>query len=84
MASNEPEDTLLSYDIPIEVENPDMKDSFMQDPLEIKKKGQLPPMDQKPSIDDILNGLFPARKFMSSGRYFIQKISVVDGSRDDL
>jgi hypothetical protein len=42
----------------------------MQDPLNIRKKAALPPLDSKPTIEDILNSMFPPKKWKDADHYF--------------
>lgn len=39
------------------------------------KKNQLPPMDTKPSSEDILNAILPPREWVESGKHYIQYVS---------
>ncbi|EGR30286.1 hypothetical protein IMG5_135820 [Ichthyophthirius multifiliis] len=78
------QDTLLRYN-PVEiVESPPDKENYLQDPLDIKKRPQLPTLDQKPTIEDILNSIFPPRKWEQDGKYQRQTISCQEASRLDL
>ena len=35
-----------------------------------KKKAQLPPMESKPSSEDILNAILPPREWVENGKFF--------------
>ena len=48
------------------------------------KKSQLPPMDTKPSSEDILNAILPPREWVESGKHFIQYVSHQPASRVDV
>ena len=48
------------------------------------KKQQLPPMDTKPSSEDILNAILPPREWVESGKHFIQYVSHQPASRVDV
>ena len=48
------------------------------------KKQQLPPMDTKPSSEDILNAILPPREWVESGKHYIQYVSHQPASRVDV
>ena len=39
------------------------------------KKLILPPMDQKPSTEEILNALLPPREYIEGGNHYIEYVS---------
>lgn len=49
-----------------------------------KKKTQLPPLENKPSTDDILNAILPPREWEYEGKHYIQYVSHAPASRDDV
>lgn len=74
-----PRDTLLKYDDPIESLIPldkaepklNIKGLPSTSPLShllaaMKKKTQLPPLESKPSSDDILNAILPPREWLEN------------------
>lgn len=68
MESAQPmDDNILRYGDPYEVEGTwDMKESGLNQ----KRKPQLPPLDQKLSIEEILNTIFPPKRFEVDGHNF--------------
>lgn len=80
------EDTILVYTDPIEVEPPENKEAFLRESglQHHKKKTYLPPLENKPSMDEILNTIFPPKRFEFEGRYFLKPVSTRDAQRDDL
>jgi len=48
------------------------------------KKSQLPPMENKPSNEDILNAILPPREWVESGKHLIQYVSHQPASRVDV
>ena len=72
MIEGRPRESLVQYENPIEVsggQGDPFKKSFGS------KKQQLPPMDTKPSSEDILNAILPRREWVESGKHFIQYVS---------
>ncbi|KAL4453902.1 hypothetical protein ABPG74_003785 [Tetrahymena malaccensis] len=49
-----------------------------------KKKHQLPPLESKPSTDDILNAILPPREWDHEGTHYIQYVSHNPASREDV
>lgn len=79
------EDTLLVYAEPVEVEPPENRESFLRESgFGTRRKTQLPPLDTKPSIRDILDAIFPARRSELEGHFFERHVSTQDALRDDL
>lgn len=68
MIEGRPRESLVQFENPIEV-------SGGFDPMGGKsfgsKKQQLPPMDTKPSSEDILNAILPPREWVESGKHYI-------------
>ena len=48
------------------------------------KRNQLPPMENKPSNEDILNAILPPREWVEGGKHFIQYVSHQPASRVDV
>ena len=78
------EDTLLVQSDPIEVEAPENKDSFLRDSGFGSRKKQLPPLENKPSTEEILNTIFPPKRMEFEGHYFVRPVSIQDANREDL
>ena len=49
-----------------------------------KKKTQLPPMESKPSTEDILNAILPPREWVEGGKHYIQYVSHQEATRVDV
>lgn len=49
-----------------------------------KKKTQLPPMESKPSTEDILNAILPPREWVETGKHYIQYVSHQEATRVDV
>ncbi|CAK89336.1 unnamed protein product (macronuclear) [Paramecium tetraurelia] len=76
--------TLVRYEEPIEINEDEMQLEMQEQVLNQKKKQQLQPLDQKWSIDEILNKFFPPRRFEHEAHFFKQVVSVNDVKRDEL
>ena len=48
------------------------------------KKQQLPPLDTKPSSEDILNAILPPREWVENGKHYIQYVSHTPATRVDV
>ena len=48
------------------------------------KKQQLPPLDTKPTSEDILNAILPPREWVEQGKHYIQYVSHQPASRVDV
>ena len=48
------------------------------------KKQQLPPMEAKPSSEDILNSILPPREWVEAGKHAVSYISHMPASRIDI
>lgn len=82
-----PRESLVKYENPIEVSNT----SDATRGLQGKKKPQLPPLESKPStevclewIQDILNAILPPIEWDHDGKHYIQYVSHVPASREDV
>ncbi|KAL4477344.1 hypothetical protein ABPG72_002338 [Tetrahymena utriculariae] len=78
------DDGLLKYQVPLRIDAPIDKESYLKDPLQIKKKPQLPPLDQKSNIEEILNSIFPPKKWQKNNEYYKANVSADEVSRFDL
>lgn len=61
-------ETLVKYDDPIEV--PLVDEQVLPQKgisLAMKKKTQLPPLENKPPVEDILNTILPPREWIENG-----------------
>jgi dynein light intermediate chain len=79
-SSAPPPSTLLKY-IPVPVDDPEL---LIKDPLTIKKKPQLPPLEVKAALEEILSSLFPAIDYEEEGRKLRLLVSQDQASREDL
>jgi dynein light intermediate chain len=81
--SNEPRDSLISYENPIEI-------NLQNDPAKLatvignRKKATIPAFESKPSTEDILNAILPPREWDHDGKHYIQYVSNAPASRDDV
>lgn len=85
MQEGRPRESLVQYESPIELSagvdpNDPMKKTFGA----TKKKAQLPPMESKPSSEDILNAILPPREWLENGKHYIQYVSHAEASRVDV
>ena len=53
-------------------------------PSTIKKKAQLPPLETKPTTDNILDALLPPREWIENGIHFKQHVSHQPAKREDV
>lgn len=76
------EETILKWDPEIEVTNDfKMKDyPDWSNPL-ARKKNPLPALEKLPPLDDILNSVFPVRKFEINGKKYVQFVSAEEPER---
>lgn len=49
-----------------------------------KKKGTLPPIQGKPTTENILNSILPAREWIENGEHYIMNVSPQQASRVDV
>merc|ERR1712086_533523 len=82
MVEGRPRESLVQYENPIEISGGNEMDPFKKSFG--SKKQQLPPMDTKPSSEDILNAILPPRERVESGKHFIQYVSHQPASRVDV
>lgn len=76
--------TLVRYNEPEEISVEEMENELQENALNQKKKQQLQPLDQKWSIEELLNKFFPPRRFEHEQHFFKQTVSLVDVVRDEL
>lgn len=50
----------------------------------MKKKGTLPPMENKPNQENILNAILPPREWVENGKHYIQYVSHQQATRVDV
>ena len=74
MIEGRPRESLVQFENPIEVSGGYGAEGFGQKSFGSKKQ-QLPPMDTKPSSEDILNAILPPREWVESGKHYIQYVS---------
>jgi len=75
MIEGRPRESLVQFENPIEISGgQDPSDPFGKS-MGGKRKGQLPPMENKPSSEDILNAILPPREWVENGKHFIQYVS---------
>ena len=81
-----PRESLIQYEEPIEINQAaDANKSQPLGPAGAKKKGvNLPPLETKPSTDDILNAILPPREWDQEGKHYIQYVSHNSASREDV
>ena len=80
--SSKPRESLVQYEPPIEItQNSEI--ARLQS-MQGKKKAQLPPLEAKPSTEDILNAILPPREWDFEGKHFIQYVSHAPASREDV
>ena len=86
MSSNPgPRESLIQYEEPIEINQ--TPDTGKSQPITggLKKKTvNLPPLETKPSTDDILNAILPPREWDQDGKHYIQYVSHNSASREDV
>ncbi|KAM3132994.1 hypothetical protein pb186bvf_014850 [Paramecium bursaria] len=75
-----PRQSLVQYEPPIEMN----QNSDMSRLMGGKKKASLPPLESKPSTEDILNAILPPREWDQDGKHFIQYVSHASASREDV
>jgi len=78
--NSEPRESLLKYDEPKELgPQPEGMNG-----LKSKKKANIPSMESKPTIDEILDAMFPAVEWFQDAKHYIKKVSKTPTSRDDV
>jgi len=76
--NGEPRESLLKYDEPKELGPQELNGQ------KNKKKVTVPSMESKPSIEEILDAVFPAIEWNQDGKHYIKKVSKTPTSRDDV
>ena len=86
MSSNPgPRESLIQYEEPIEMNQPTDSGKIQPGTGGLKKKTMnLPPLETKPSTDDILNAILPPREWDQDGKHYIQYVSHNSASREDV
>jgi dynein light intermediate chain len=80
-----PRESLIQYEEPIEINQAAETGKGQQGAGGLKKKGvNLPPLETKPSTDDILNAILPPREWDQEGKHYIQYVSHNSASREDV
>lgn len=80
-----PRESLIQYEEPIEMNQMTDSGKLQAGPLGAKKKAvNLPPLEAKPSTDDILNAILPPREWDQEGKHYIQYVSHNPASREDV
>ncbi|OMJ88136.1 hypothetical protein SteCoe_9951 [Stentor coeruleus] len=79
-----PRETLVNYDPPIEVSADFVPLKKKNLGPAGKKKGSLPPMESKPSIEEYLNSILPPREWTQEEKRYIQYVSNQGASRQDV
>ena len=85
MIEGRPRESLVQYENPIGISG----GSSQFDPFAVgktfgTKKQHLPPIDNKPNNEDILNAILPPREWVENGKHFIQYVSHQPASRVDV
>lgn len=78
-----PRETLVVYSSPQEVTEQMQLKKKLIIPVG-KKKGMLPPVEVKPTLDEYLNYILPPRQWSESGKEFIEYASTLQSSRQDV
>ncbi len=80
MIEGRPRESLVQFENPIEISGGPSVDGVNFG----TKKTHLPPIESKPSSEDILNAILPPREWVESGKHFIQYVSHQPASRVDV
>jgi len=83
--NHRPRESLVQYEAPIEVG----QDTHQRQKVNLtgtagKKKGQLQPLETKPTTDDILHAILPPREWLEENKHYIQYVSNQKPSRTDV
>lgn len=78
-----PRDTLVQFDPPQEVTADYMPNKKRSIGPSGRKKTVLPPMESKPSMEDILHAILPPREWSQENKHFLQYVSHSQASRTD-
>lgn len=85
MQEGRPRESLVLHDTPIEIgPGADPTDPFKKSFGTSKRKGNLPPMENRPKQEDILNAILPPREWVEGGKHWIQYVSHQPASRIDV
>lgn len=80
-----PRESLIQYEEPIEINQTADGNKSQPGTGGVRKKGtNLPPLETKPSTDDILNAILPPREWDQDGKHYIQYVSHNSASREDV
>ena len=60
----------MQFENPIEISGSSSQDQFNKKSFG-SKKSHLPPIDNKPSSEDILNAILPPREWVDTGKHFV-------------
>jgi hypothetical protein len=72
MIPGRPRESLVLYDPPQEIPaGVDPNDPFKKSFGSSKRRGTLPPLENKPKQEDILNAILPAREWVEQGKHYI-------------
>ncbi|KRX02805.1 hypothetical protein PPERSA_04008 [Pseudocohnilembus persalinus] len=77
----QPRESLVQYEPPIEVT---ADSDLVRQGIQGRKKAQLPPIESKPTTEDILNSILPPREWEHDGKHYIQYVSHSSASREDV
>ena len=83
MQEGRPRESLVLHDTPIEIgPASDPSDPFKKSFGTSKRKGQLPPMENRPKQEDILNAILPPREWVENGKCSFCNRSNLNLTRD--
>ena len=71
MVEETPRETLLQFEPPQEVAGDIAPTKKRATGMSSRRKGGLPPLDAKPSIEDILHAVLPPREWLETGRKYV-------------
>lgn len=78
--NGEPRESLLKFEEPKELgPQPDGVNGIRS-----KKKVTMPSMENKPSVDEILDAMFPSVEWYQDNKHYMKKVSKAATSRDDV
>lgn len=84
MEPGEERETLLQLDPPQEMTGEMIPTKTRRLGPAGKKKGNLPPLESKPSAGDVLHQILPPREFEENGRQYVQYVSAEAPDRSDV
>ena len=79
-----PRESLVQFENPIEISNANDQAVMTMGQSFGSKKTHLPPIESKPSSEDILNAILPPREWVENGKHYIQYVSHQPASRVDV